>query len=218
MDKDFLQQLAQQLRKPDGDMGKKVGENMNASNALMNTFTLNELKAQSNDCILEIGMGNGFFIKDIVANDHSITYYGCDYSELMINEATTLNQSYIETGQVKFFLASANQLPFLAHSIDKVFTINTIYFWSNPSVELTEIHRVLKPGGQFFLTVRSKSTMENIPVTQFGFKIYDQALLKDLLQTTGFMVKQVVEKEEPDMEFSGNTIKVSTWIFCAEAI
>lgn len=218
MDKDFLEQLAQQLRKPTGDMGKKVGENMNTSNALMNTFTLKELNAQSDESILEIGMGNGLFIKDIVANDESITYYGCDYSELMIEEATKLNKPYIETGQVKFFNTSADQLPFQAHSIDKAFTINTIYFWSNPSVELTEIHRVLKPGGQFFLTVRSKSTMENIPVTQFGFKIYDQNLLTDLLQTTGFEVKQVVEKEEPDLVFNGNTVKVNTWIFCATAI
>jgi len=218
MDKDFLQQLAQQLRKPDGDMGKKVGENMNASNALMNTFTLDELKAQSNDCILEIGMGNGFFVKDILAADDSITYYGCDYSALMVDEATTLNKLFIETGQAKFFHTAAHKLPFQSHSIDKVFTINTIYFWSNPSVELTEIHRVLKPGGTFFLTVRSKATMQNIPVTQFGFKLYDQSLLTDLLQTTGFKVKQVVEKEEPDLEFSGNTIKVTTWIFCAEAI
>lgn len=218
MDKEFLQQLAQQLRKPNGDMGKKVGENMNASNALMNTFTLQEMNIQPDDSILEIGMGNGFFIKDIVGHDDSITYYGCDYSELMISEATALNQSFIETGQVKFFLTSADQLPFQSHSMDKVFTINTIYFWSNPSVELTEIHRVLKPGGQFFLTVRSKSTMENIPVTQFGFKIYDQNLLRDLLETSGFKVKQVLEKQEPDMEFNGNTVKVSTWIFCAEAV
>ncbi len=218
MDKEFLQQLAQQLRKPDGDMGKKVGENMNTSNALMNTFTLQELKVQSDETILEIGMGNGFFIKDILGSDDSITYYGCDYSELMISEASALNKTFIETGQVKFFHTSADKLPFLAHSIDKVFTINTIYFWSNPSVELTEIHRVLKPGGKFFLTVRSKSTMENIPVTQFGFKIYDQSLLKDLLKTSGFEVLQVVEKAEPDMEFNGNTVKLSTWIFCAEAI
>ncbi len=218
MDKEFLQQLAQQLRKPDGDMGKKVGENMNASNALMNTFTLHELKAQSNDTILEIGMGNGFFIKDILGHDDSITYFGCDYSELMISEATALNKPFIETGQVKFFNASADQLPFQTHSIDKAFTINTIYFWSNPSVELTEIHRILKPGGKFFLTVRSKSTMENIPVTQFGFKLYDQQLLKDLLQTSGFKVNSVLEKAEPDMEFSGNTVKANTWIFCTEAV
>jgi len=218
MDNDFLQQLAQQLRKPDGEMGKKVGENMNASNVLMNTFTLAELDLQNNDVILEIGMGNGFFVKDILTNDASISYYGCDYSELMISEANALNQSFVESGQAQFFHASADKLPFKDHSIDKAFTINTIYFWANPSVELTEIHRVLKPQGKFFLTVRSKSTMENIPVTQFGFKIYDQQLLKDLLQTSGFKVNSVLEKAEPDMEFSGNTIKVTTWIFCAEAV
>ncbi len=218
MDKDYLQQLAQQLRKPDGELGKKVGENMNVSNALMNTFTIDELNMQNNDCILEIGMGNGFFVKDILTNDPSISYYGCDYSELMVSEASTLNKSYVESGQAKFIHTAADQLPFEAHIIDKAFTINTIYFWANPSVELTEIHRVLKPGGKFFLTVRSQTTMENIPVTQFGFKIYSQQLLTDLLKTTGFEVSQVLEKAEPDMVFSGTTVKSSTWIFCAEAI
>jgi ubiquinone/menaquinone biosynthesis C-methylase UbiE len=216
MDSNFIQQLAQQLRKPDGDMGKKVGENMNASNALMNTFTIEALNAQHNDCVLEIGMGNGFFIKDILTTDDSIKYYGCDYSELMVSEATALNKVAVEKGQVRFFQTSADQLPFSSHSIDKVFTINTIYFWANPSVELTEIHRVLKPHGKFFLTVRSKNTLDKIPVTQFGFKIYDKQLLIDLLQNAEFEVKQVLEKEEPDMIFSGKTVKITTWVFCAE--
>ena len=218
MDEKSLQQLAQQLRKPDGDLGKKVGENMNASNALMNTFTIEELHLQNDDCILEIGMGNGFFVKTILGIEHSVSYYGCDYSELMIAEATALNKNFVETGQAKFVLASADHLPFKSHSFDKLFTINTIYFWSNPSVELTEIHRVLKPKGKFLLTVRSKLTMENIPVTQFGFKLYSKELLTDLLTATGFEVTQVVEKEETEMEFSGHKIKPITWIFCAEAI
>ncbi|HSZ71945.1 MAG TPA: class I SAM-dependent methyltransferase [Cytophagaceae bacterium] len=218
MDKEALQQLAQQLRKPAGDLGKKVGENMNTSNALMNMFTIDELHLQNNDCVLEIGMGNGFFVKHILEKEPSISYYGCDYSELMVAEATTRNQSFVESGQARFMMASADHLPFEQHSFDKAFTINTIYFWSNPSNELTEIHRVLKHNGKLFLTVRSQATMSNIPVTQFGFKIYSKKLLTDLLQATGFEVKDVLEKEEPDMTFSGNTTKVSTWIFCAEAV
>ncbi|MDB5272748.1 MAG: SAM-dependent methyltransferase [Chitinophagaceae bacterium] len=218
MDEKSLQQLAQQLRKPDGDLGKKVGENMNASNALMNTLTIEELHLQNNDCILEIGMGNGFFISTILALDPSVSYYGCDYSELMITEATALNKKLVDTGQVQFVLSSADHLPFESHSFDKIFTINTIYFWSNPSEELTEIHRVLKPNGKFLLTVRSKYTMENIPVTQFGFKLYSKELLMDLLNTTGFEVINVLEKEEPEMEFSGHKVQPITWIFSTRAI
>jgi ubiquinone/menaquinone biosynthesis C-methylase UbiE len=218
MDNDFLEQLASQLRKPNGEMGKKVGENMNTSNALMNTSTIDEIDVKSGAQVLEIGMGNGFFIKDVLAKESSITYYGCDYSELMIEEASVINRTYIETGQVKLFHTTADKLPFQNNSLDVVFTINTIYFWNNPTVELTEIHRVLKRKGKLFLTVRSKASMENIPVTQFGFKIYDQQMLTDLLHTAGFEVDRIVEKDEPDMEFNGTKVKLTTWIVCAQTV
>src|SRR6476619_7183860 len=70
--------LAGQLRQPEGSLGIKVGENMNKGNRLMN---------------LEIGIGNGFFVKDIIASAKDVRYTGCDFSETMIKEAKDLNNA-----------------------------------------------------------------------------------------------------------------------------
>ena len=58
MDKAQLQFIAQQLRKPDGEAGRQLGEQMNAGNYLMNKNTLEHLQAPQVARILEIGMCN----------------------------------------------------------------------------------------------------------------------------------------------------------------
>src|SRR5690349_10745275 len=106
MDENMLKQMAENLRKPEGEFGKQTGIRMNTGNKLMNLHTLDALKASPKDSILELGMGNGFFIKDIVHVDTSIHYTGCDFSGLMIEEATTINKEFIDNGQVNIVLAS----------------------------------------------------------------------------------------------------------------
>jgi len=219
MDENALKQFAQQLRKPEGEMGKKVGEQMNSSNEIMNRAALKEINAQANDVILEIGMGNGFFVKDILSIDASIHYVGCDYSELMVQEAKTLNTSWIQNKQAQFIQTSADTLPFEDHHFNKAFTVNTIYFWSDPNKELTELRRVLKKGGVFVLTVRSEESMKNIPVTQFNFTLYSQKKLQNLLEHSGFKVTELVIVSEPERElFNGHKVKLESWVFTTEVI
>lgn len=219
MDENALKQFAQQLRKPEGEMGKKVGEQMNSGNEIMNRATLKEINPQPNDVILEIGMGNGFFVKEILSIDASIHYVGCDYSELMVQEAEALNSSWIKKKQAQFIQTSADTLPFEDNHFNKAFTVNTIYFWSDPNKELTELHRVLKNGGTFVLTVRSEESMKNIPVTQFNFTLYNQEQISTLLERNGFKVKEVVIVSEPERElFNGHKVKLESWVFCTEVI
>ena len=71
--------LAEQLRQPEGSLGIKVGENMNKGNRLMNLETIRQLEIAENDNILEIGMGNGYFVKDIITAATNVTYTGCDF-------------------------------------------------------------------------------------------------------------------------------------------
>lgn len=219
MDELFLKNLAQQLRKPEGEMGLKVGSNMNTGNELMNRVTLQHVKAEARDNILEIGMGNGFFVKELLSIDPSIHYTGCDYSELMVQESIKNNHNWIDQHQAQFIQTSADQLPFEAQHFNKVFTVNTIYFWEDPRVELKEIHRVLKPHGTFILTVRSEEAMKSIPVTQFNFTLYNQVQLLELLSSAGFNVTNVIVQPEPERElFDGKMVKLDSWVFCCKAV
>src|SRR6476619_6857067 len=118
--------LAGKLRQPQGSLGIKVGENMNKGNRLMNLETIKQLEITDNDDILEIGMGNGFFVKDIIASAKDVKYTGCDFSETMIKESKDLYNALSENA--RFILSDASLLPFTYSSFYKVFTVNTIYF------------------------------------------------------------------------------------------
>jgi SAM-dependent methyltransferase len=63
-------------------------------------------------------------------------------------------------------------LPFASATFDRVFTINTIYFWPNTVQGLGEIRRVLKPGGLAVIALRSRENMERVLFTQPGFRLF----------------------------------------------
>ena len=140
MDVELLKSIARQLRQPTGEQGIQVAKKMNEGNLHMNRFTIEALHIKHFDRILEIGMANGYFVKDIL-KDATVRYVGCDFSEIMVAEARTHNQSFIDSGQAEFLLANADNLPFKDESFDKVFTVNTIYFWDDPEKVLEEIKK-----------------------------------------------------------------------------
>jgi ubiquinone/menaquinone biosynthesis C-methylase UbiE len=131
-----IKAIAAQLRKPDGELGTQVAQIMNVGNQPMNLHTLAVLNPQPLDNILEIGMGNGFFVKNILRLDDSIKYTGCDYSELMVKESIQNNREFVENGRAKFYWSNINNLPFENSIFNKIFTINTFYFWENVSIVL----------------------------------------------------------------------------------
>ncbi len=207
-----IQLLAAQLCKPDGEYGKEVGEMMNKGNEHINLWAIDALKLQPNDTLLEIGMGNGFFVKEILAKDGSISYKGFDYSELMVNEALELNKESVEKQRAEFRAGSANKLPYADHSFSKILTVNTIYFWRNAKEELSEIRRVLKRDGSFVIAVRTKDAMKQLPFTEFGFVKYDKQQLETLLKENGFDIFETYQKNEPAITVNGHTMQMENII------
>ena len=64
-----MQDMAAQLKKPEGELGRQVGQMMNKGNEVINKWTNDVLELQPNDNVLEIGMGNGYFVKDVLQAD-----------------------------------------------------------------------------------------------------------------------------------------------------
>ena len=207
MTEEEIKMVAKQLRKPQGEFATEIGKKMNEGNLQINKYAIAELNTQPGETILEIGMGNGFFVKDIVSIDNSINYYGCDFSEDMINQASMLNEQFVKNGQVQFHLSNANKLPLENASINKVLTINTLYFWDDTTVVLNELKRVLKPAGEVVIAIRPKDAMETYPVTKYGFNTFSAKDLEDLLTKNGFTLQNTLEVEEKEMEFLDGTMK-----------
>lgn len=213
MDNEKIREMASQLRKPEGEYAKEVGEVMNQGNLLMNNKTIELLAIKPNETVLEIGMGNGFFVKNIVSIDSSIKYIGCDFSESMVQESINHNEEFVVKGQAEFRVANINKLPQKTASIDKVFTVNTLYFWDDISLGFSEIKRVLKHKGQLILSIRPKSVMDDFPITKYGFTTFSKEDAVELLTQNGFEVNKIVEEEEADLDFFGEKLKNGFLVF-----
>ena len=216
MDKETWIEIAKQLRRPNGEYAVQVAENMNQGNRLINEITIEAQGLKSGDNQLEIGMGNGFFVKDILSVTNAIKYTGCDYSDSMVQQASILNKEFIDKGFVKFFLSNAENLPFKNETFNKVFTINTIYFWEDQKLILSEIHRVLKPEGKLLIAFRPKSVMLLYPFASDGFNLFTKNDLRLLLAKNNFKVIDILEKDEPQQTINNEIINVKTIVVIAE--
>jgi ubiquinone/menaquinone biosynthesis C-methylase UbiE len=188
--------MTKQLRKPSGLLAGKVSNKMNEVNEVVYDFTLENMSIRENEAILEIGFGNGKFFNKLFAKARNVKVWGIDFSKDMVGMATKNNQSYIKAGKLNLQLASSDNLPFANDSFDKVFCINVIYFWDQPAMHLREVHRVLKPGGEFFAAIRSKETFSHLPAADYGFTLYNEEDWKKVLEQNDFILADVTRKKE----------------------
>ena len=207
--------IAQQLRKPSGVLGKKVGKKMNETNGLLYELALNLLSINNHDTILEIGFGNGNFFNKILVSAEDLKVYGIDYSELMVKEAIANNIDSIKRGALNLRSGNSYSLPYADSIFDAVFCINVIYFWQNPTGHLKEIYRVLKPGGCFLTVFRTKQSMQEMPFSKFGFTLYDEVEWTSLLQKNDFQNIESFLIEEPVTNANG--LKYSLESLCITA-
>ncbi|NOS67768.1 MAG: methyltransferase domain-containing protein [Candidatus Peribacteraceae bacterium] len=147
-------ELAKQLRKPDGAVGEEVGRTMAHFNASAVAFTIECLHIQPKDHILEIGFGPGEAIAEAVRLTPRGYVAGIDHSPVMLEMAKQRNHRALMQEHVELTLGDAQELPYADDSFDTVFAVNVFHFWPDPTRELVECRRVLKPGGRiaFYLT------------------------------------------------------------------
>ena len=204
MEQKDLKILAQNLANPQGEKGIEIGEMMNATNIGMTLESIKTLLIEDAEHILEIGHGNAGHLKSILNKAKDLTYTGIDISETMRKEAQNLNTEFKD--QADFILYEGRKLPFEDEVFDKIFTVNTVYFWDDPVEFLNEIYRVLKNTGTFVLTFAQRDFMEKLPFTKFNFKLYNNDEMEELISESRFKRMKISEKEEEIKSKTGDEL------------
>ncbi|UGU15310.1 methyltransferase domain-containing protein [Sinomicrobium kalidii] len=182
-------ELAGQLECPSGTRGLQIADNMFNTNRNLIRETVELLDIQPCDHILEIGFGNARHLNELFKQHPLISYTGADISELMVHRAIALNTSLMEENSIVFRKTDGTQLPFPAASFDRVFTVNTLYFWKNPQQQLGEIGRVLAKNGRLCIAIVAGNSMEKLPFVRENFRLYSCTELTALLESAGFSVR-----------------------------
>ncbi|REC41106.1 class I SAM-dependent methyltransferase [Chryseobacterium sp. 5_R23647] len=202
MEQKDLKVLAQNLANPQGEKGIEIGEMMNATNIGMTLESIKTLLIEDDEHILEIGHGNAAHVRSLLSLAQNVQYTGLDISETMHHEAKRLNETF--KNQAEFVLYEGKKLPFEDAIFDKIFTVNTVYFWENPVEYLNEIYRVLKNNGTFVLTFAQRDFMETLPFTQFDFTLYNSDEMEETVSKSNFKRMKISEKEEQVQSKAGN--------------
>lgn len=194
---------AAQLRKPHGEGAESIAQYMNKGNSVLYPAAVEKLNLRPLDKVLEIGYGNGPVTSDILLSGHGITYTGIDYSPDCQRMAIGRNLDFVKDNRAVFLLGEINKLPFDNQTFNRILGINTLYFWQKPEVELSELHRVLKPEGLLVLGYRPKHLLGYMSFTEFGFVLYEPAEVEAMLKDAGFTQIDTYLYDEACRELEG---------------
>lgn len=187
--------LAENLRKPQGEFGQKVGEMMHKGNANFYLQLPTLLALKGNEKVLEVGMGAGYHVNELTDKLENGHYVGLDYSFTMVETAREVN---LGLENVSFVEADAASIPYPDGSFDAVFTINTVYFYQDPSLVFAEYYRVLRSGGKLIIGKRTVEDLQQMnAVTQYGFNLISKETIINLLQKQGFVIENTLLFNDP---------------------
>lgn len=180
------QEIAAQLRKPEGRGGEIVAENMQESNSGIYDMVLEELAEFPVHHLLEIGYGNARHFPQYWNVWPELQITAVDFSPTMHESGQAFLRENGQQHKTTFILADAVQMPIADGSVDVAVAVNTVYFWEPLQDYLNEILRVLKPGGTLLLGFRPEDTMQQLEFTSFGFHLYQSEELEGIAKSTGF--------------------------------
>ena len=124
------EQIASQLRCPQGELGKEFGRVMNLRNLSMILGALAQLDLQAGNRVLELGAGDGGLLGYLLSRAPELQYIGLDISETMVAQARAFNAPFIQAGLADHVLYDGTRLPLADASFDRALAVNTVYFWA----------------------------------------------------------------------------------------
>jgi predicted transcriptional regulator YdeE/ubiquinone/menaquinone biosynthesis C-methylase UbiE len=102
---------------------------------------------------LEIGPGSGCLGLEWLKRTENSSLTGLEISAEMVKLAENNAAEYgFLNERAKYLAYISKTLPFEDNSFEAVFSNNSLHDWSEPTVMFNEIHRVLKPGGRYYIS------------------------------------------------------------------
>lgn len=101
---------------------------------------------------LEVGPGPGYLGLEWLKRTEGTTLKGLEISTEMIKIAERNAREYGFADRVEYLQGDARKIPFDEGTFSAVISNGSLHEWADPVMIFNEIHRVLKPGGKYFIS------------------------------------------------------------------
>ncbi len=148
------------------------------------------------DAVLDLGCGDGLYLADLAANGVRVT--GADRSAVALaREADRLPYGDVVV------VSAAERLPLADNCVDHVWCCDTLEHVVDTQVVLSEIRRVLVPGGRVMVVTPDHPLRTRLRIALRGWeqhfdpfsphlRFYTRRSLADALDDCGFSVESVI--------------------------
>jgi len=136
---------------PRGPLGRVGARMMPTLVRPLYAMMAKELDLQPDDDLLEVGCGSARLIQEQASHVRHVA--GLDASEIQVGMARRRLADRIAAGTAEVVLGDATALPWEDGRFSVVGSLNCLKFVPDPQKALTEMRRVLRPGGRAVLTL-----------------------------------------------------------------
>ncbi len=145
------------------------------------------LKPKPEDDLLEVGCGNGYFLRKYASHVHSVA--GLDLSELAVKMATKKNKERDATRTAEFIQGEASKLPWEDNKFSAVTSMGIFTGFPKPLELLKEMYRVLRPGGRAVIALEwnAEDGVDHTNIIEkYEMKMYKEEDMRTMLKEAGF--------------------------------
>jgi ubiquinone/menaquinone biosynthesis C-methylase UbiE len=158
---------------------------------------LARMPVEHDDVVVDLGTGSGYALRAL--RERGIDRgYGLDGAPEMARNA----RSYTDDDRLGFLVGDFDSLPFADDSVDHVVSMEAFYYAADPHTTLSEIRRILRPGGTWYCAVNyfaeSEHTHEWQESIGVEMTLWDRSQYREAFREAGLHV--AAQDTIPDRE------------------
>lgn len=167
--------------------------------------------------VVDMSCATGLFTRRLAKSEEYDRVIGCDYSDSMLTEARkriksdrTLGRNLQRT-QLDLVRCDVGNIPMQSGSVDALHAGAAMHCWPDLDSAMSEIHRVLKPGGRYFATTFLSSyfgTLQRAEGGQTGPSRQAFQYFESVDKLRDMMIKAGFDPEKVDIEVLGTACVV----------
>jgi SAM-dependent methyltransferase len=144
------------------------------------------LDLQPDDDLLEVACGSGVFLKKHASHVRRVA--GLDLSDIQVSLARRRLRDRVDAGTAQIVKGDAVALPWEDDRFSAVTCMGSLQFFPGPQKALSEMHRVLRPGGRAVLSMGSKAdeAKKSNETDAWGLWVWGEADARRMLEDAGF--------------------------------